>query len=243
MFFGGGGFGGFGGRRRRGPRSRTPSRRGSRRLLRLSFREAVFGFAARRRDSSGSSTCEPCLGNGAEPGTAPVACRTCGGTGEVQSVATQRLRHADDDGAVRDLRGHRSGDPRQVPDLRWGRARAREPPTVDARDPRRRRPTGWSSASAGAGHAGVAGGPAGRPVRPARGRAGLGVRAPRAGSVRGPGHLDHAGGARRRRSTIDGLDGTETRRASSRAPNPARSSGSRARACPTSTGGGAATST
>ena len=30
--------------------------------------------------------CDRCQGNGAEPGTAPVACRTCGGEGQVQAV-------------------------------------------------------------------------------------------------------------------------------------------------------------
>jgi molecular chaperone DnaJ len=31
-------------------------------------------------------TCDRCQGNGAEPGTSPERCRTCGGTGQVQDV-------------------------------------------------------------------------------------------------------------------------------------------------------------
>jgi molecular chaperone DnaJ len=85
-FFGAGGFGGFGGTGGR-RRSRGRTRRGEDLavLLRISFRDAVFGL---RRDVELErlGTCEACLGNGAAPGTAPVACRTCGGTGEVQSA-------------------------------------------------------------------------------------------------------------------------------------------------------------
>jgi molecular chaperone DnaJ len=80
MFFGGG----FGGRPR-GPRSR--SRRGEDLRVRamLSFRASVFG---ERRDLEIERlvACDRCGGNGAEPGTSPISCRTCGGTGEVQSV-------------------------------------------------------------------------------------------------------------------------------------------------------------
>jgi molecular chaperone DnaJ len=85
MFFGQGGFGGFGG----GSRTRTRSRArrgedvGTR--LRLSFEESVFG-ARRDVELERLVPCDRCLGNGAEPGTAPIACRTCGGVGEVQSV-------------------------------------------------------------------------------------------------------------------------------------------------------------
>jgi molecular chaperone DnaJ len=87
MFFGGaGGFGGFGGGgRRRGARGRA--RRGEDLAVRLdlAFRDAAFGL---RRDLRVErlAICDTCLGNGAEPGTAPSACRTCGGTGEIQSA-------------------------------------------------------------------------------------------------------------------------------------------------------------
>ena len=87
MFFGQGGFnvGGFGGGRRQGPRSRA--RRGEDLAVgvHLSFHDAAFGVR-RELDVERLVTCDRCLGNGAEPGTAPIACRTCRGSGEVQSV-------------------------------------------------------------------------------------------------------------------------------------------------------------
>jgi molecular chaperone DnaJ len=88
LFFGQGGFGGFGGvggQRRRGPRSRA--RRGEDLAVatRLTFRESLFGVR-QELDVERLVTCDRCLGNGAEPGTTPIACRTCGGRGEVQSV-------------------------------------------------------------------------------------------------------------------------------------------------------------
>ena len=82
MFFGGG-FAGVG--RARGSRS---SARGGEDLgvrISLSFREAAFGVR-RELEIQRLLTCDRCMGNGDEPGTAPVSCHTCGGTGEVQSV-------------------------------------------------------------------------------------------------------------------------------------------------------------
>jgi molecular chaperone DnaJ len=86
MFFGGSGFGGFGGVGSR-RRTRTRTRRGEDLpvRLRISFRDAVFGLL-RDVELERLVTCETCLGNGAAAGTAPMACRTCGGTGEVQSA-------------------------------------------------------------------------------------------------------------------------------------------------------------
>jgi molecular chaperone DnaJ len=80
MFFGGG----FG-VRSRGPRSRA--RRGEDLRVRtlLSFRASVFG-EQRELGIERLAACDRCAGSGAEPGTSPIACRTCGGTGEVQSV-------------------------------------------------------------------------------------------------------------------------------------------------------------
>ena len=73
---------GLGGRRRR-----NAPRRGAdlRYDVRLDFEEAVFGVEKQieftRRD-----TCSRCKGSGAEPGTTPVRCPTCDGTGEVRQV-------------------------------------------------------------------------------------------------------------------------------------------------------------
>jgi len=82
MFFGGG-FGG-GGRRGRRP---TRTRRGEdlSTLLTLSFTEAAFGVR-QELQLQRLVVCGTCLGNGAQPGTAPVACRTCHGSGELQQM-------------------------------------------------------------------------------------------------------------------------------------------------------------
>jgi molecular chaperone DnaJ len=84
MFFGGGFGGGFG-TRTRGPRSRIRRGEDLRTNVRLSLRDAVFGIQ-QELEVERLTTCGRCAGSGAEPGTTPVACRTCGGSGEIQSV-------------------------------------------------------------------------------------------------------------------------------------------------------------
>ena len=84
LFFGqGGGFGST--TRRRGPRTRAQHGEDLGVRLTLGFREAVFGTREELAIDR-LVECERCMGNGAEPGTAPVACRTCGGAGQVQAV-------------------------------------------------------------------------------------------------------------------------------------------------------------
>ena len=86
MFFGGGGLGGFGGQsRRRGPRGRAQRGEDLAVRMRIDFRDAAFGLR-REVELERLAGCSTCLGNGAQPGTAPIACTTCGGTGEVQSA-------------------------------------------------------------------------------------------------------------------------------------------------------------
>ena len=84
-FFGFGGMGGVGGRQNR----RTP-RRGpdlSAKIV-LSFEEAVFGVE-KEVEITRDEVCSTCHGTGAEPGTTPTRCPTCGGRGEVrQEVRT-----------------------------------------------------------------------------------------------------------------------------------------------------------
>ena len=81
MFFGGG----FGASRR--GRRPTRTRRGEdlSTLLTLTFSEAAFGVR-QELQLERLSICQTCLGNGAQPGTAPVACRTCHGSGELQQM-------------------------------------------------------------------------------------------------------------------------------------------------------------
>ncbi len=84
LFFGGGGFPGAGGSRR-GPRGRTQEGEDLGIRISLTFHEAMFG-TRRELEMERLVVCRRCQGNGAEPGTAPVACATCKGAGEVQSV-------------------------------------------------------------------------------------------------------------------------------------------------------------
>jgi len=80
-------FGTFGGaatggrRRRRGPR-RGPDLRYE---LTITFEEAIFG-AERDIEYRRAETCPICSGSGAEPGSRPITCTTCNGSGEIRRV-------------------------------------------------------------------------------------------------------------------------------------------------------------
>lgn len=78
-----GGLGGFGFRtgRRRGPRRGADLRYD----LHLTFEEAVFG-CEKEIELNRLDTCPACKGSGAEPGTNPVRCRECDGSGQVRQV-------------------------------------------------------------------------------------------------------------------------------------------------------------
>ncbi len=73
------GFGGMGRGNRRAPRRGADLRVD----VSLSFEDAVFG-TQKEIDVPRMEDCEYCQGSGAEPGTSPVRCETCGGSGEVQ---------------------------------------------------------------------------------------------------------------------------------------------------------------
>jgi len=78
------GFGGFG---RSSQRSRNMPRRGADLQINLSltFEEAVFGVD-KEIEFTRDEVCSHCQGSRAEPGTSPVRCATCNGTGEVRQV-------------------------------------------------------------------------------------------------------------------------------------------------------------
>jgi molecular chaperone DnaJ len=80
-----GGFGGFG--RSTSRRARNAPRRGADLQINvdLSFEESIFGIE-KEIEISRDEVCETCGGKGAEPGTSPVRCSTCNGTGEVRQV-------------------------------------------------------------------------------------------------------------------------------------------------------------
>ena len=78
------GFGMGGGSR---ARSRNSPRRGAdlAYTVQLNFEEAVFGID-KEIEITRDETCSTCRGSGAEPGTTPGRCPTCGGRGEVRQV-------------------------------------------------------------------------------------------------------------------------------------------------------------
>ncbi len=82
--FGGFGFGGF---RRASQRTRNIPRRGEdlQLTLNLTFEEAVFGVE-KEVTFSRDEICSRCRGTRAEPGTSPVRCATCRGTGEIRQA-------------------------------------------------------------------------------------------------------------------------------------------------------------
>jgi molecular chaperone DnaJ len=84
-FFGGGGSG-----RSRGPRSRV--RPGADALIKLELELSETAFGADRDLTVDTAViCATCEGSGAEPGTHPHTCETCGGRGEIQSVQRSLL--------------------------------------------------------------------------------------------------------------------------------------------------------
>ena len=68
-------------------RSRRPPRRGQdlQYQVSLKFEEAVFGVE-KEIQFEREETCSRCKGSGAEPGTTPTRCPTCGGQGQVRQV-------------------------------------------------------------------------------------------------------------------------------------------------------------
>jgi molecular chaperone DnaJ len=79
--FFGGSFGGSRSRRRRGPRRGQDLRYD----LSISFEEAVFGVE-KDIDVTRPEICPTCSGSGAKPGTSPIPCTSCNGSGEVRRV-------------------------------------------------------------------------------------------------------------------------------------------------------------
>src|SRR5512147_2074933 len=79
-------FFGFGGQRASSASRRTPRRGADLRYdMTITFEEAAFGLE-REIEVARYETCTRCNGKGAEPGTTPLRCSTCNGTGEVRRV-------------------------------------------------------------------------------------------------------------------------------------------------------------
>ena len=74
-----GGFGG-GGRRRNGPVRGQDVRQ----VIDITFEEAAFG-CKKKLTLTRAEKCDTCKGTGAKPGTQPVTCSKCGGSGQVRT--------------------------------------------------------------------------------------------------------------------------------------------------------------
>jgi len=158
MFFGGGGFDPFARGRRRGPRSRERRGEDLGVALRLAFTGAAFGLR-RELEVERLVICETCMGNGAQPGTAPVACRTCAGAGEVQSVRRSVFGTLMTSAPCSSC----EGTGQEIPDkceACFGRGRVLRTSTVTVDIPAGVS-DGMELRVTGSGHAGVAGGPSG----------------------------------------------------------------------------------
>ncbi|MDI6617411.1 MAG: molecular chaperone DnaJ [Clostridiales bacterium] len=75
----GGGFDGFSGKRNNGPQRGADLQY----TLNLSFEEAAFGVT-KEIDITRDEDCKVCSGTGAKPGTRPITCDKCKGTGQIK---------------------------------------------------------------------------------------------------------------------------------------------------------------
>ncbi|CAN5254731.1 molecular chaperone DnaJ [soil metagenome] len=164
---GGGNFGGFGdifetffggGQQSRGPRSRRE--RGQDALVRvdIELEEVVFG-TTREIEVDTAVLCETCNGDGCAPGTSPVTCDICRGTGQIQRTVRSLLGNVMTSSPCGTCRGYGTVIPTPCPTCQGqGRVRARRsipvdiPAGVD---------TGLRLQLSGQGEVGPAGGPAG----------------------------------------------------------------------------------
>lgn len=156
-FFGGFG-GGFGGGGNRGPVPR--GRRGQDTLvaLELELQDVVFG-AKKQISQNLAVECQVCHGTCAEPGTEPVTCNQCGGTGSVQRVTNSILGQMVSQSACPTCHGHGTVIVTPCHECSGeGRVRANRSITVSV-------PAGVEDGMrirlAGQGDAGIEGGPAG----------------------------------------------------------------------------------
>lgn len=79
-------FSSFGGTRSSGARRRGPKAGSDRRVdVTIRFEEAIFG-TEKEVEFDRLAECETCSGSGAAPGTQPVRCSQCNGSGEVRQV-------------------------------------------------------------------------------------------------------------------------------------------------------------
>ncbi|GAB4100099.1 molecular chaperone DnaJ [Sinomonas halotolerans] len=149
-------FGGAGGQA--GPASRV--RRGQDALIavRIELKDAVFGVN-KKLEVDTAVTCERCEGSCCEPGTEPVRCTVCGGSGHVQRAVRSILGQVMTTAACPSCQGFGTEIPSPCHECSGeGRVRSRRTLTVKI-------PAGVSTGTriqlSGQGEAGTAGGPPG----------------------------------------------------------------------------------
>ena len=136
----GGGFGGFGdifetffggGQSQRGPRSRRE--RGQDALLRVEveLNEIIFG-TTRTLDVDTAILCETCNGSCCAPGTEPITCDICRGSGQIQRTVRSLLGNVMTSSPCGSCRGYGTVIPNPCPSCAGqGRVRARRSIPVD----------------------------------------------------------------------------------------------------------------
>jgi len=86
-------FGGFGGFSQQRSDPNAPQRGDDLRVdIEIEFEEAVFGVKKEVKIDH-LENCEACKGTGSEPGSQPVTCKTCGGSGKIQQTTQTILGH------------------------------------------------------------------------------------------------------------------------------------------------------
>jgi len=95
-----GGFSGFGGGRRNGPKRGNDIRQ----VIDITFEEAAFG-TKKKINLTKMESCDTCQGTGAKPGTSPVTCTMCNGTGQVKQQVRTPLGYMTNVGTCSQCRG------------------------------------------------------------------------------------------------------------------------------------------
>ena len=95
----------FGGGSRTRRQSNGPMRGANvRAAVRITFEESVFG-TEKELDLTLKEECETCHGTGAKPGTSPVTCTMCNGTGQVKQQVRTPLGYMTNVGTCSQCRG------------------------------------------------------------------------------------------------------------------------------------------
>lgn len=154
--FGGGFGGGFGGssQRRNGPVRGADVRQ----VIDITFEEAAFG-CKKNITVNKQENCPTCNGSGAKPGTSPVTCKRCGGSGQVKTQTRTPLGYMTNISACPDCRGEGKIIMEPCKNCR-GSGRIRKQRTIEINIPQGIN-NGQTMQVSGQGEPGLRGGPSG----------------------------------------------------------------------------------